>query len=93
MAFFYSLKSWFGGGRGEDKSGYRIRVRCHRCGETIETRLDLQRDLSPRDEGGYVVRKTLVGSGTCFQRVEVTLTFDDRRQLGEREIVGGEFID
>jgi hypothetical protein len=36
---------------------------------------------------------TLVGSNRCFQRVEVTLYFDERRNLVDRQISGGEFIE
>jgi hypothetical protein len=67
-------------------------VRCQRCGEVIKTRLDLHNSLSRADEGGYVVNKTLMGRQRCFQRIEVTLKFDEDRHLVEREIMRGEFI-
>lgn len=91
MGFFDSLKSVFTGG-GQKASEYWIYVRCRRCGEVIKTRLDLQSGLSRSDEGGYLVRKTLVGNQLCFERIEVTLTFDENRQLVDREIQRGEFI-
>jgi hypothetical protein len=53
----------------------------------------LRQQLSELDEGGYFIRKTLVGSNRCFQRVEVTLYFDERRNLVDRQISGGEFIE
>ena len=93
MGFLDSLKSLFsGGGGGDENSAYWLYVRCRRCGEVIKSRVDLRNDLSLRDEGGYVVSKTLVGSRHCFQRVEVTLSFDEQRQLVDREISGGEFV-
>lgn len=96
MGFLDSLKSLFSGGGGSSDGGengaYWLYVRCRRCGEMIKSRVDLRNDLSLRDEGGYVVSKTLVGSHLCFQRVEVTLTFDEQRQLVDREISGGEFV-
>jgi hypothetical protein len=92
MGFLDSLKSLLGGGEERDEPGYWVYVRCRRCGEAIKTRIDLRNDLSPRDEGGFVVRKTLVGDQRCFERIEVTLTFDENRQLAEREIVRGDFI-
>ena len=69
-----------------------VYVKCDRCGEVIKTRIDLHNDLSLADGGGYVVNKTLIGSQLCFERIEVRLTFDERRQLVDREISRGEFI-
>ncbi len=91
MGFLEALKSLFAGGGPADDSAYWLYARCRRCGEVIRSRIDLRNDLSPRDEGGYTVTKTLVGSRLCFQRLEVTLTFDDNRRLVEQEISGGEF--
>jgi hypothetical protein len=92
MSFFDSLKSLFSGGGPTNQDGYWIYVRCRRCGEVIRARLDLLNSLSTRDEGGYIAQKTLVGSQHCFERIEVTLIFDDNRRLVEREIIRGEFI-
>jgi hypothetical protein len=92
MGFLDSLKSMFGGDSAPKQEGYWIYVRCRRCGEVIKTRLDLLNALSPMDEGGYMIQKTLVGSGLCFQRIEATLTFDDNRRLIDQSAVGGEFI-
>ena len=74
-----------------------VYARCHKCGETIRTCIDLRHDLTPNysAEGrvtDYVVRKVLIGSQRCFEPIEVTLTFDPRRRLGSREITGGQFI-
>lgn len=92
MGFLDSMKSLLGGGEERDEVACWVYVRCRRCGEAIKTRIDLSHDLSPRDEGGFVVRKTLVGDRRCFERIEVTLTFDENRQLAEREIMRGDFI-
>lgn len=95
MGFFDSLKSLFAGGSGSGGQGdnaYWIYVRCRRCGEVIKTRLDLANSLALNDEGGYTTSKTLVGNRLCFERIEVTLSFDGSRQLTEREIVRGDFI-
>jgi len=91
MGFLDSLQSLFSGGQTDDP-GYFIYVRCRRCGEAVKTRIDLHNDLSIADDGGYVVNKTLMGSKLCFERIEVTLTFDERRQLVDRQISRGEFI-
>ena len=92
MGFLDSLKSIFSGSPGGDDAGYWVYVRCHRCGEAIKTRIDLRNDLSPRDEGGYLANKTLIGNRLCFERIEVKLIFDGNRRLVDREITRGQFI-
>jgi hypothetical protein len=92
MGFLDSLKSLFSGGAGQSKDDYWVYVRCRRCGELIKTRVDLLNHLSARDEGGYLTQKTLVGNQLCFQRIEVTLIFDENRRLVDREATGGDFI-
>lgn len=91
MGFLDGLKSLFAGGSGGD-GGYYIYARCRRCGEALRTRVNLRNDLSADESGGYVLHKTLVGGGRCFERIEVTLTFGGSRQVTNREISGGEFI-
>ena len=73
---------------------YPIYVRSYRCQEYLSTRIFLNRDLSDKDEGGYIARKILVGDGRnrCFERVEVILHFDEQKKLVDREISGGEFV-
>ena len=92
MGFLDGLKSLFGGafGSGAADGGYYVYVRCSRCGEVLRTRVNLRNDLSERDQGGYALTKTLVGSGRCFQRIEVRLSFDGTRRVVEREVNGGE---
>ncbi|RME73433.1 MAG: hypothetical protein D6784_11940 [Chloroflexi bacterium] len=93
MGFLKSVKSLFSGsGRSGDESAYYVYVRCRRCGEPIKSRIDLYNDLSLRDEGGYWVHKTLMGRRHCFERIDVTLYFDDRRQVIDRQISRGTFI-
>ncbi len=92
MGFLNSLKSLFGGSGEAQDEAFWIYVRCRRCGEVIKTRLHLQNELSPNDEGGYTLTKTLVGNRHCFERIEVTLIFDENRHLIDREIVRGDFI-
>ncbi|MFN8455609.1 MAG: hypothetical protein U0401_13240 [Anaerolineae bacterium] len=92
MGLLDSLKSFLGGGPPPRDEGYWIYVRCRRCGEVIKTRLDLSHNLTENDEGGYTASKTLVGSKLCFERIEVTLTFDEQRRLLGRDITRGDFI-
>ena len=90
MGFLDSFKSMFSGEN--DAQDYWVYVRCKRCGEPIKTRVDLRNDLSQMEDGGYLVNKTLVGNRRCFERVEVTLTFDAKRELVDQQILRGEFI-
>ncbi len=87
------LKNLFSGTSAKaDKRYYVFQVKCNRCGEIIEGRVDLESDLSLNDEGdGYLVRKTLMGGNRCFQQIEVKLNFDSSRQLLEQQITGGQF--
>jgi len=89
------LKNLFGGTPARpEKHYYTFNVKCKRCGEIIEGRVDLDNDLSLNDEGnGYLVRKTLMGGNRCFQQIEVELNFDSARQITEETITGGEFSD
>lgn len=91
MGFLDALKSLFAAGGG-DPDVMGVYVRCKRCGEVIKTRIDLRSSLSVVDGGGYVVNKTLIGNRRCFQRIEVTLHFNENRQLVDRDISFGEFI-
>ena len=73
-----------------------IYVKCKRCGEKISGRVDLWNELSPDYEGGtqsYFCRKVLMGSSTCFQKIEVALRFDGNRRLVDEEVIGGEAIE
>ena len=77
-----------------DKKYYTFSVKCKRCGEIIEGRVDLDNDLSVEyEEGGdiYHARKLLMGENRCFQRIEVELKFTANRELIEKQITGGEF--
>ena len=90
------LKNLFGGGGSAkpDKRFYVFQVKCKRCGEMLEGRVDLDNDLSLNDEGdGYIVRKGLIGSNRCFQQIEVELIFDSSRQLQAKDITGGTFVE
>lgn len=74
-----------------------LKVRCQRCGEIIETQVDLANDLSADyDDAGqatYHCRKGLIGKGHCYQTIEVELQFDANRRVIERQISGGDFVE
>jgi hypothetical protein len=97
MGLFKRLRDVFGGTEGSiQRSIYPFRVRCLRCKEIISGQVDLKNDLSvDYERNRYVVRKLVSGSGAnrCFQSIEVRLTFDMNKNLVDREIFGGEFVD
>lgn len=75
---------------------YAFKVRCKRCGEVVEGRLNLNNDLSIDYEDGtnYVSRKVLIGgSNLCFQQIETIFKFSGEKKLLSREIIGGEFVE
>ena len=90
------------------KKYYIFQVKCRRCGEIIEGRVDLEHNLSAEyedDSEVYSCRKVLMGDGKnpsrsevgiipCYQQVEVGLKFDANRKLLERRIeAGGDFVE
>ncbi len=88
------LKKLFGGGTGSSNSDFHtFSVKCDRCGEIIEGRINLNHDLSLADEGSYFVRKVLIGNQRCFQQIEATFKFDASRGLQEKQISGGQLIE
>ena len=94
MGFFKKLFS--GTPAKRDKSYYTFNVKCTRCGEIIEGRVDMDNDLSLEYEdvrSVYFVRKGLIGNNRCFQQIEVELKFDSSRQLLEQQVTGGQFVE
>ena len=90
------LKKLFAPREPYTKSYFVFDVKCKRCGETITGRIDLDNDLSVEYEAGgdvFYARKVLMGENKCFQRVEVKIKFNAERQVIEKEIIGGEFIE
>jgi len=47
------------------------------------------------EDGGdvFYARKVLMGDNKCFQRVEANFKFNADRQVIEKDISGGEFIE
>ena len=79
-----------------DKHYYTFKVKCHRCGEIIEGRVDLDNDLSLEYEGEntfYLVRKGLIGNNRCFQQIEVEMKFTSAREWIEQQAEGGKFVE
>ena len=90
------LKNLFGGVTAKpEKRYYVFQVKCNRCSEIIEGRVDLDNDLSVEYEGDrdvYFARKGIMGSGHCFQQIEVEMKFTSSRELIEQQAKGGTFV-
>jgi len=96
MGFFQRLARLLSSRRKVETNIYWVHARCNRCGEELHARVNRYHDLSIEYEGerpNYHCRKVLMGSGLCFQKVEVWLTFDQNRQIIDRQISGGTFIE
>jgi hypothetical protein len=93
LSFLSRLFGGGGGGASSHDGGVYIRVRCNACGEVIQSRINPTSELSLSDEGGYFVRKVLVGQ-QCFRPIEVELRYSDlgRTELS-REVKGGTSVE
>ncbi len=94
MNFFKSL---FGPKPAPPRNLLPLKVKCRRCGEIIESRVDMSNDLSlDYDEAGHALyhcHKGLVGRQHCYQTIEVELQFDANRRVIDRHISNGEFVE
>ncbi|GAB4481535.1 MAG: hypothetical protein OHK0031_03490 [Anaerolineales bacterium] len=94
------LQKLFGAGAAKKPKEYGIfHVKCKRCGEILEARVDLANDLSVEYEPGgdvFYCRKVLMGDGKnlCFQQIEIGLKYNaNHSKLLEKRIEGGEFVE
>jgi hypothetical protein len=107
MGFLDGLKKALGGGKttgaggggrstyGAEDWAYWVYTQCRRCGEPLRTRIDLRNDPSEENDGTWLVRKGLTGSGKyyCFQTVEVMLHFDRaKKTVLDSDADGGRLI-
>jgi hypothetical protein len=95
MSFFKKIASLFPSPTLGDERGYWIYARCNRCKEVLKARIDLYNDLSidyDDPKNGYYSRKVLMGTARCFQQIEVSLHFDEKRKLNDSQVVGGQLI-
>jgi len=91
------LKKLFSGEAAKPQKEYYIfKVKCNRCREVIEGRVDLANDLSidyEDDREVYNVRKVLMGENRCFQQIEVTIKFSSTKGVIDEQIQGGTFVE
>lgn len=90
------LKKLFGGAGASsqgDKNGYYVYVRPKMCKEVVRVRINTMNDLSLTDnDDGYWVRK-IASATRCPFQAELTLHFTKSRQLVDKEIINGEYVD
>jgi hypothetical protein len=88
------LSRLFGGGSRTSSDGaIYFKVRCDACGEVVQGRISPTSELSQADEGGYYVRKVLVGR-QCYRPIEVQIHYSDLgRTETSREIKGGTSVE
>lgn len=98
MKLLQFLGRLFGGGAAASSGstgdvGIYYYIRCDRCGEVIQVRINPHNDLSQNDDGsGFFVRKTIVGN-RCYSRIEAELLYDRNRNLADSVIGGGTLTD
>ena len=81
------------GGSSSQDGGIYVRVKCNACGETIQARVNPTAELSQMEDGGYFVRKVLVGK-QCFRPIEVELEYADLRGTErDRRVRGGTSVE
>jgi hypothetical protein len=98
MSWFKKLGGLFtGNSSASGGEPFILKVKCNRCDEILEVRINPYNDLSVEYDAsgrtaGFSCRKILRGNGRCFQPIEVTLKYDERRRLGDKTIRGGQFV-
>ena len=97
MSFLKKITSLFQPPPNVDEWTLWISVKCDRCGEIVNGRVDLRNDLSIEygekdSEVQYFTRKMLIGSGRCYNPIEVELTFDRDHKLIKEDVRGGKFV-
>jgi len=86
------------GAGGGDPDGLYYYVKCDRCGEVVQVRLNRNNDLSVEyGEGGeksdvLQAHKLIVGQ-KCPNRMEADFIFDRNRSLVQKNVTAGKFVD
>lgn len=88
MDFLKKLLGGSGGSSHEDRGLY-VYIKIRRSGEIVRLRVSKESELSQADDGRLFVRKQVMGTQS-FERVDVTLYFDESYRLKDAEMVGGE---
>ncbi|MBI5929143.1 MAG: hypothetical protein HY862_07540 [Chloroflexi bacterium] len=96
MGFLRNIQSLFrGGAKGQD-GGVYLYVKVHKVpnrpspeDEIVQLRLNPYSDVSEDDDGNFFAKKTVVGPRS-FRRAEITVFFDNKRNIRGHEVSGGE---
>ena len=87
------FKKLFRSGSSEDFIEFK--VKCNNCSEVITVgvslKYDLQQDMDS-EAGGYILKKEIQDS-KCFRVITMTAKFNMNKDLIDKSISGGEFID
>ena len=75
----------------ESQNAFRVRVKTARYGEIIEVRLTKSGDISPAENGGYYVRKVLVGA-QHFDRATLEIVWGANYTKPIISVDGGEAV-
>ena len=70
-------------------NAYRVRVKTAKRGEIVEVRFTKSGDISPAEDGGFYVRKHIIGSKT-FDRAVLEVHFGRNYANPRVEVEGGE---
>jgi hypothetical protein len=98
MNLLKNIFSLFSGGGAPraDKRYLTIYALSRRCNEPISGQVDLLNELSKPDEGDYAyyTRKVLHTSGErrCFSQVEISIYFNQDKQIVHHEVEGGRWL-
>ena len=100
MGLWDTLKSalGLGGSGGSVDRGIYVYVRCNRCQDVVQVRLNPANDLQQEfvensdDVAAYTVNKGVVDS-KCFRPMTLIMQYDRHRRELDREIEGGEFVE
>ncbi len=97
MDFLKKLLGGSGGGSsgfsgGKDSAMY-VYVQPRGCEEVVRVRINVLNELSQTDDyNGFFVTKTVMGV-KCFQRAELTLSFDKNKRLIDKQVTNGAVVD
>lgn len=72
-----------------------FRIKCKNCDDIVDVwvskKYDLQQELDS-ENGGYVLKKEVQDS-KCFRIMTLSAKFDRNKNLIEKEIISGEFVE
>jgi hypothetical protein len=96
MGFLRNIRGLLGGAQKKQDAGLYLYVKLYKVpskpsadDEVVQLRIHTYSEVSEDDDGQHFIKKTVVGSRT-FRRAEITLFFDEKRNVRDHEITGGE---